>query len=95
MSNAPGDPEAKKVASSILQYLLRHLEAKDTREGIATWWLRQHEIERAVQEIFAGLNILLADGLVVELPGPGPARYYAVNAEQHDAITRFLRQPAP
>jgi hypothetical protein len=93
MWNTPADPEARRVASSILQYLLRHPEAKDTREGIATWWVRQHEIERAVQEIFAGLNILLADGLVVELPGPGPARYYAVNAEQRDAIGRFLGQP--
>jgi hypothetical protein len=93
MSRAPGDPEARRVASSILEYLLHHPEAKDTREGIATWWLRQQEIERAVQEIFAGLNVLLADGLVVELPGAGPARYYAVNAEQRDAIARFLRQP--
>jgi len=90
MTEAPG-AEAKRAACSILRYLLRHPEAKDTREGIATWWLRQHEIEQAVQEIVAGLDILLADHLVVEHRGLGLTPYYAVNADQRDAIARFLR----
>jgi hypothetical protein len=90
MTEAPG-AEARRAACSILRYLLRHPQAKDTREGIAAWWLRQREIEQAVHEIFAGLDILLADHLVVERRGPGLDPYYAVNAAQREAIARFLR----
>jgi hypothetical protein len=91
MTEAPS-ADARKAACSILRYLLEHPQAKDTREGIAAWWLRQREIERAVHETFAGLDILVADHLVVERRGLGLEPYYSVNTAQRDAIARFLRE---
>ena len=93
MTDHPGGAEARRAACSILQYLVRHPQAKDTPEGIATWWLRQHEIEHAVHQIYAGLDLLVGERLVVECHGPDRTRYYVVNADRPDAIAHFLGEP--
>ena len=83
------------LARDILQYLSRHPQAKDTPEGIASWWHQQHRIERAVREVFQALELLTARGLIVGRPGPDLRRYYELNVQHLDEIARFLEEPAP
>ena len=45
---------AEDVAEEILDYLHSHPNAKDTVEGITTWWLKdrpQHIVEKALNDL--------------------------------------------
>lgn len=51
-----------RVRMAILDYLERHGNAADTREGIIDWWLpvEQRAVDRAIVE--QALEMLVADG---------------------------------
>lgn len=83
-----------KHAESILQYLVRHPEAKTTREGIAMWWLQRQRIEQAVDEVYRGLELLVTRGLILERHGPDLRTYYEVNRERLAEVADWIQRAA-
>ena len=61
----------------ILNYLTQHPQAKDTVQGIMSWWLLGKEVGPTVVEVKAGLDKLVARGLVLAESGPDGRVYYS------------------
>jgi hypothetical protein len=80
-------------ARSILKYLFAHPRAKDTREGIAMWWLKQQQIEDAVHAVFRALDELVGRDLVVEERGPDLRPYYGINSRRLDEVAQVIKRP--
>ncbi len=85
-------PGVSGVALAILEHLARHPTAKDTREGIATWWLQQRRIEVTVEDVVHALECLLSRQFIVEFQGAERRPYYSVNRSQLEEIRRFLKE---
>jgi hypothetical protein len=83
-------PTAFQCAQQTLRYLTRHPHAKDTAQGIATWWLQRQRIEQAVDDVYDALALLLDRRLIIERQGRDRATYYELNREQLDEVDRFL-----
>ncbi len=83
------------MARIILQYLSRYPQAKDTPEGITTWWLQRHRIEQTVQMFAGALELLVARDLIVECRGPDSRPYYRLNPQQRGEIARILQESEP
>jgi len=81
------------LARAILEYLSRHPQAKDTREGIATWWLQQQQIEQAVRRIFRVMEFLASRDFLVKRRGPDLRVYYELNQRRLEEIGHFLEEP--
>lgn len=84
--------DESRVARAILQYLSLHPEAKDTQEGISTWWLQRQQIEQTVNELSKALDFLVARDFIVQCRGPDLRPYYKINQQQLQQIVRFLRE---
>jgi hypothetical protein len=82
--------DGSRVARAILQYLSLHPEAKDTQEGISTWWLQRQQIEQTLNELTKALDFLVARDFIVEFRGPDLRPYYKINQQQLEQIARFL-----
>lgn len=91
-SEGEGDRDVSSNARTILQYLFQHPRAKDTREGIAMWWLKQRQIEEAVHTVFRALDELVGRDLVVEEQRPGQRPYYGINAHRLDEVARVVKE---
>ena len=69
----PRDPDTLRAAERIMRYLRDHVDAADTADGIATWWLNGSSftpatVERALKQLAAEgqvESILVPDGRVV------------------------------
>jgi hypothetical protein len=83
------------LARAILEYLSRHPHAKDTREGIATWWLQQQQIEQAVMRISRVMEFLASRDFLVKRRGPDLRVYYELNQRRLAEIGHFLEEPEP
>ena len=81
------------LARAILEYLSRHPQAKDTREGIATWWLQQQQIQYAVRQISRVMEFLASRDFIVERRGRDLRVYYELNQQHLAEIGRFLQEP--
>lgn len=85
--------EELKLARAILEYLSRYPGAKDTQEGISTWWLQGQQIEQTVNELSKAVNFLVARAFIVECRGPDLRPYYKINQQELEGIARFLEEP--
>ncbi|HUI06073.1 MAG TPA: hypothetical protein VL486_03610 [Verrucomicrobiae bacterium] len=90
MKAGDGTGNQSETAQAILAYLLEHPAAEDTLEGIAEWWLLQHNIKRQTDEVKTALAALVASGLVIERPVGGTASLYRLNWDKLDGL-RALR----
>jgi len=86
------DAEAVKTARAILRYLSRHPQAKDTLDGIATWWLLREWTERKAAEVKRAVSLLVEKKLVVELPVGGQSPCYKLNPENQTEVASFLSE---
>ncbi len=74
------------LAARLLSYLEKNLEAGDTLEGIAGWWLVQERIEHVVDEVADALETLVAEGQVTKIKkGPGQ-NIYKCNQSPKDPV---------
>ena len=85
-------PGVSGVTLAILEHLAHHPDAKDTREGIATWWLQQRRIESTAEDVVRGLEYLLSRQFIVESHGAERRPYYSVNRNMLEEIRRLLGQ---
>lgn len=54
----------RNCRGEIWGYLLKHLNSKDTLEGIAEWWLTTHSVEETVDLVARALSYLCTKGVV-------------------------------
>lgn len=64
------------LSRKILNYLIKHPQAGDTLEGIATWWLEQQRIEEIVDEVAEALDVLIKKGRVQALESQSGVTIY-------------------
>ncbi len=87
--------EESRLAQAILQYLLQHPDAKDTREGIATWWVRRQQIRETAHKVSRALELLVARDLITECRGPDQRLYYRLSQKQRDNIASSVSWTEP
>jgi hypothetical protein len=87
--------EETKLARAILQYLSLHPEAKDTEEGITTWWLQGQRIERTMQVFSKVLEVLVARGFILKCRGPDRRPYYKLNPQRLAEIVHLVGGSEP
>jgi hypothetical protein len=75
------------IRQSILDYLLRHPGAKDTREGVINWWIAKPcPDERMVIEV---LDALVVRGWILKRETSSQP-IYSLNHAQLNEIREFL-----
>ena len=58
--------EIEQVAEQLLRYLDLNPAAKDTKEGIAKWWIARQRIVESMKAVDAALVLLIERGDVLE-----------------------------
>ncbi len=82
--------QMSEVASTILNYLLKHPSAKDTLEGITVWWILDEQISQAIEEVSKALNYLVSHEFVVVIKYRNQEKYYQINKEKMENIKTLL-----
>ena len=90
MGDGGSDAESRELARTILRYLESFPRAKDTREGIAQWWLLREWSERKLMDVQRAIDFLLSEGLIIETRMEGAAPFYRVNPEKWEEIRKIL-----
>jgi hypothetical protein len=71
------DPEIKKLAEEIADYLSERDSAADTIDGITRWWLLQQRLIEARRRVVLAMNYLYEKGLVTARTLPDGETLYA------------------
>ena len=82
---------AEQVTREILQYLLKHPDAKDAAEGILKWWLSDGHRWKA-SEVQAALDLLTSKGWLTKRQIIPSKEIYGINRDQLQEIRSFLGQ---
>ncbi len=69
-----------EIADAILNYLSKKPQSRDTFEGIVDWWVMDREINRAVEKLAKGLDLLTSERLILVEENMGK-KYYKINQE--------------
>lgn len=69
--------------------MAQHPEAKDTLEGIMTWWLAHTDAAPTAAEVKAGLGHLIAQGVMQAESGPDGRIYYCHAAAESKSPARI------
>jgi hypothetical protein len=96
-----------QIACEILAYLFKNPDARDTKVGIAGWWLLTQHIEREIQrqtpKVEKALDELVNRKLIIaERPGKefqdkdsrdkSSQTYYRLNQSKRKEISELLRR---
>jgi hypothetical protein len=84
-----------EIERDILEYLVDHVDAADTLEGVAEWWLLQHAIRRRTADVADALSDLVARGLLIEDRPAGARPHYRVNQRRRADIACLVRPDGP
>jgi hypothetical protein len=77
---------------SILDYLVRHPDAKDTQEGVLNWWIaRAHSGDCDEQNLVKALEELVARDWIAKRD-TSTQSIYSLNRARLEDIKRFLEQ---
>lgn len=79
------------AAREILSYLVEHPDAKDTIEGIMTWWLSKGDTEKEKWEVQEAMNFLVAKGWLVMREISNSREIYWVERERLGEIETYLK----
>ena len=69
--------EIGQIAEELLRYLDLNPAAKDTKEGIANWWISRQRITESVSAVEAALAFLMERGEVSETALADGTKVYA------------------
>jgi hypothetical protein len=78
-----------EIADAILNYLSKKPQSRDTFEGIVDWWVMDREINRAVEKLAKGLDLLTSERLILVEENMGK-KYYKINQEALAQIRKIL-----
>lgn len=92
MKNNPSGRCAQKASREILDYLVRHPDAKDTIEGILKWWLPENEWDE--EEVQEALDSLTSKGWLTKRQTTASQTVYGMNKDQRKEIDYFLNDSA-
>jgi Fe2+ or Zn2+ uptake regulation protein len=85
----PGGQE--QVIREILQYLVKHPDAKDTAEGVLKWWLADgHRWGR--RDVQKALDLLTAKGWLTKRGTVPSKEFYGIKKNRLQEIRSFLQQ---
>lgn len=73
--------EIDGIGREILRYLTENPGARDTFEGIAEWWLLEHDIRTATEKVRRAVGRLVSEGLLRESYGSDGRAHYELPAE--------------
>jgi hypothetical protein len=80
-----------EVIRAILQYLVEHLDAKDTVEGVSKWWLADsHRWGR--RDVQVALDLLTLKGWLTKREAVPANEFYGINKDRLQEIRSFLQQ---
>ena len=74
----------------ILNYLLKHPEARDTVKGITTWWILSERIDWTIERVDQALASLVAEDLVLVSTYEGQEPIYRLNRQKLEEIKSRL-----
>ena len=80
----------EKLTREILTYCVEHPDAKDTVEGILTWWFHAGETHWRVEEVKAALRFLTAQGWLTSRSMRQSEEIYGLTKEKMAEIRMFL-----
>ncbi len=80
----------EELVRAILAYCVEHPEAKDTVEGILTWWFAAAETNWSAEEVRIALKFLTAKGWITSRTIRESEEIYGVSKEKLPEITEFL-----
>jgi hypothetical protein len=75
---------------SILRYLSKHPESRDTIEGIVTWWLMRERIDSSLMKITSAVDELVAEDILVPKGNALLSRTYSLNKEKLSDILKLI-----
>ena len=78
------------AAILILNYLVKHPDAKDTLEGIARWWILREQIEQSVEKVSQTLADLVAQEFIIIKKYYNQEKMYQPNLEKLTDIKAIL-----
>jgi hypothetical protein len=78
------------LALTILRYLEKHPDAKDTLEGIEEWWLLREGTKGGLAEVESAVSFLLSKDLLVETRREGLPPYFQLNQNKQSEVSRIL-----
>jgi hypothetical protein len=92
VNNNPSARSAQKASRGILDYLVRHPDAKDTIDGILKWWLPENEWDE--EEVQEALDNLTSKGWLTKRQTTASQTVYGMNKDQRKEIDDFLDHSA-
>lgn len=90
-ANKLRDGRGDSLSQELLEYLVQHPEALDTREGIAEWWLLKQRISEVVGNLEAVLDDLVKQGFLLANRGEEGRIYYCLNRAREREVRKYLR----
>jgi hypothetical protein len=79
------------VAWLILGYLCSHPDAKDTVEGVGSWWLNGEGIDVETEVVRGSLDYLVNLGWLTAIKRHAGVTVYALNQNRRHVLQRFLQ----
>jgi hypothetical protein len=79
------------VAWLILGYLCSHPDAKDTVEGVGSWWLNGEGVDVETEVVRGSLDYLVNLGWLMSTRCKTGVTVYGLNQNRRSAIQRFLQ----
>ena len=80
----------QKLTREILTYCVEHPDAKDTVEGILTWWFPAGAARWRVEEVKTALRLLTAQGWLTSRSMRHSEEIYGLTKEKVAEIRMFL-----
>lgn len=75
----------------ILGYLCSHPDAKDTAEGVRTWWLNGNGIDIGAEVVRGSLDYLVRLGWLMATARHAGVIMYGLNQNRRCVLQRFLQ----
>lgn len=80
-----------RIALSILDYLVKHPDAKDTLTGIASWWLLRDYVDKLLQQVSHAIDFLVAQDLIKTRDLQDHTRIFELNPERLQDIELIIK----
>ncbi len=85
-----GSPPGRPIIRQILRHLIEYPEAKDTRQGIISWWVLDAGESRD-EEVQQAIDWLVAQSWLVKRHTTSSQTLYGMNRTKLEAIEKFLK----
>jgi hypothetical protein len=84
------DQRHQRLKRELLTYCIEHPDAKDTVEGILSWWFHSGEARWRVDEVKTALDELTAQGWLTSRSIRQSEVIYGLNKDKTAEISKFL-----